>query len=63
MLFDAETSVVTPHMGWFLGGFQDQVAPRLTGRLPQRRSDRRWDYTLIYLAIEEAEFDLMETYI
>ena len=34
LLFGAETWVVTPHMGWVLGGSQDQVARKLMGRLP-----------------------------
>ena len=31
LLFGAETWVVTPRMGWFLGSFQDQVTWRLVG--------------------------------
>ena len=41
-LFGTETWVVTPCMGRFLGGFQDQVAWRLTGRIPQRRLYDKW---------------------
>ena len=33
LLFDAESWVVTPHMVWYLRGFQDHMARRLTGRL------------------------------
>ena len=33
LIFGAETWVVTPRMGSSLGGFQDQMARRLTGRL------------------------------
>ena len=39
LIFGAETWVVTPHMGRVLGGFQDQVARRLKGRLLRRRHD------------------------
>ena len=42
LLFGAETWVVTPCMVRILGGFQDQVEQRLTGRLPRRRLDVRW---------------------
>ena len=62
-LFSAETWVVILHMGRVLGGFQDQVARRLTGRLPRRRLDRRQEYTLVEAAREEAGFEPMETYI
>ena len=34
LLFEAEIWVVTPCIGGVLGEFQDQVARRLTGRLP-----------------------------
>ena len=39
MLFGAETWVATPRMDRILGGFQDQVARHLTGRLPRIRQD------------------------
>ena len=55
LLSGAETWVVTPCTGRVLGGLQDEVARRLTGRLPRRRSDGRWEYTL-----EEAEEDGLE---
>ena len=42
LLFGAETWVVTPHMGRVLGGFQDQVAWWLEGRLPRRKTDGKW---------------------
>ena len=45
LLFGAETLVVTSYLGRFLGGFQDQVARRLMGRLPWRKTDRKWEYT------------------
>ena len=63
LIFDAEMWVVTPHIGRFLGGFQDQVARRLMGRLPQQILDGRWVYTSAEAAREEAGLELMETYI
>ena len=42
LLLGSETYVVTPHMGKSLGGFQDHVKRRLTGRLPRRKPDRKW---------------------
>ena len=42
LLFRSETWVVTPHMGTALGGFQTQVARRLTGKLPWRATERMW---------------------
>ena len=42
LLFGADNWEVSPCMGRALGGFQDQVASLLTGRLPRRRLDRRW---------------------
>ena len=41
LIFGAETWVVTPCMGRVLGGFQDQVARRLVGRIPWWRLDGR----------------------
>ena len=41
-LFGAETWVVTPRMGRALGGFQDQVERRLTGRISLWRLYERW---------------------
>ena len=63
LLFGADTWVVTPHMGWVLGGFQYQVARRLRGRLPLRRLEGRWGYTLAEVTRDNEGFDLMETYI
>ena len=54
LLFGTETWVVTPHMGRVLGGFQDHVARRLTGRLPQRETDVNWEYTSAVTARDEA---------
>ena len=41
LIFCAETWVVNPRMGEVLGGFQDQVARRMMGRLSWQRLDRR----------------------
>ena len=63
LIFGAETWVVTPCMGQILGGFQYQVVRRLTGRLPRRWTDSKWEYTLAAVAREEAGFEEMEEYI
>ena len=42
LIFGAETWVVTPRMGGFLGGFQDQVARNLTGRIQWQWVDGKW---------------------
>ena len=63
LLLYAETWVVTPHIERVLGGFQDQVARRLTMRMPHQRYERRQEYTSTEEAKEEAGFDQMETYI
>ena len=65
MLFGSETWVVTPRMGRVLGGFQDQVARRLTGRLPRQKTDGKWEYTLAAAAAarDEAGFQTMQEYI
>ena len=59
LIFFAETGVANPRMGRFQGGFQDQVARRLTGWLPRRRLDGRWEYTSEETAREEAGFEMM----
>ena len=46
-----------------LGGFQYQVARRLTGRLPRRNSDGKRKYTLAAAARKEAGLQTMEEYI
>ena len=63
LLFGSETWVVTPRMGRVLGGLQDQVAQRLTGRLAQQKTERKWEYTSASTAREEAGFQMMEQYI
>ena len=60
LLFSAETWVVTPRMGRVLGGLQDQVARRLTGRILRHKTDRKWEYTSEEIAREEAGFKTME---
>ena len=50
-------------MGQVLGVLQYQVAQRLTGRLPWRILDERWEHTLAEAVREEAGFEPMETYI
>ena len=42
LLFVSETWVVTPRMSRVMGDFQDQVAQRLTGRLAQQKTERKW---------------------
>ena len=46
-----------------LGGFQTQVARRLTRRLLWRTLDGRWRYTSAAVAREEVGFLTMEEYI
>ena len=46
-----------------LGGYQDQVEPRLTRQILQRNLDGEGEYTLVEVAREEAGFEPMETYI
>ena len=45
------------------GGFQTQVAIRMTGQLPQRTTDGMWKYTSAVAAREAAGFLTMEKYI
>ena len=45
LLLNMETRVVTPCTGQVLGGFQDQLAQRLTGRILQGKADGKWEYT------------------
>ena len=46
-------------MGRVLGGFQDYAARQLTGGLPRRLADEKWEYTLVVVAREEAGFKVM----
>ena len=50
-------------MGRALGGFQDQVTRRLTGRILRQKTDRKWTYTSVTTAREEAGLQKMEEYI
>ena len=63
LLFISETWAVTPRMGRALGGFQDQVAIRLTGRLLWPKPDGKLKYTLVATARDEAGFQTMGEYI
>ena len=63
LLFGAETWVVTPRTGKALGGFQTQVAIRLTGQLPRRTTNGKWRYISAGAAREEAGFLTMEEYV
>ena len=42
LIFVSETWFFTPRMGRVMGGFQDQVAQRLTGRIKQQKTERKW---------------------
>ena len=42
LLFGSDTWVVTPRMGEALGGFQVQLAIRMTGWLLQQKPDKKW---------------------
>ena len=50
-------------MGRVLGGFQYQVERILTGRLPRRWIDIKWEYTLAAVAREEVVLNVTEEYI
>ena len=63
LIFSADKWLVTPRIRQVLGILQDQVVQQLTGRLPQQRLDRKWDYTSAEAARAEAGFEPMETYI
>ena len=63
LLFGAKMWVGNPHMRRVLGGFQDQVAQRLTGRLPQWRLDGKCEYTSEKATRVEAGLKTMETHI
>ena len=46
LLFDAESWVVTTHMGRYLRGFQDNLARGITGRLSWQSLNGRWENNL-----------------
>ena len=48
-------------MGQLLGGFQDQVAQIMLGRLLRRRLDGKWEYTSVDAARSETWFESLET--
>ena len=63
LLFGSETWVVTPRTGKALGGFQTQVARRLTGRLLWRIPEDRMRYTSEAATSKEAGLLMMGYYI
>ena len=63
LLFGADTQVVTPRMEQVLGGFWDQVARILTGRIPRWHADMKQEYNLAEVERAQAGFETMETYI
>ena len=63
LLFGSETWIVNPHKGRSLRGFQDQVARRLTGKIPQQKTDRKLEYISAATSREEAGFQTIEEYI
>ena len=50
LLFGSDTWVVTPCMVKVLGGLQVQVEQRLKVRIPRRKTDGKWVYTLATMA-------------
>ena len=62
LLSDAESWVVTTHMGRYLRGFQDQVVKQLTGRLSWQSLNGRWDKNLAEAERAEARFEIMEIF-
>ena len=63
LIFGADTWMVTPHMGKALGGFQTQVAIRMTVQLLWKTTDGTWRYSSAAAAREAAGFLNMEEYI
>ena len=54
LLFGAESWVLTVKMEAVLDAFQGRVARRLTGRLPRRGRDGKWQYLPLAGAIKDA---------
>ena len=54
LLFGAESWVLTGKMEAALDTFQGRVARRLTGRLPRRGRDGKWQYLPLAGAIKDA---------
>ena len=52
-----------PHMKKTLGGFHHQVAIQVTGQLPQRQSNRSWNYQPLADAMRVKVLEELETYI
>ena len=50
-------------LGRVLGGSQDQVARRLTGRILRRRADGKWEYTSAATERAKTSFEITEEYI
>ena len=50
-------------MGKALGGFQNQVARRITGQLLRRTTEGTWRYTSAMASMEAAGFLNMDKYI
>ena len=65
LLFGSETWLVPPPHGQSPGGGGVQIpcGLRLTERLPMRKTDRKWEYTLVTMAREEDRFQTKEEYI
>ena len=55
--------MTTPRIVGALGGFQNRVVQRITGRQPQRKVDGIWDHPLLETAIQEVVFEDMEEYL
>ena len=56
LIFGTEIWVVAPRMGRVLGEFQDKLSLQFIGRIPQRRTDVKWEYNSLVAAIEEVVF-------
>ena len=63
LILGGETGVFTPRMGKALGGFQTQMAIRLTVKLPHRTTDGTWKYISAEAVRVAAGFLTMEEYI
>ena len=54
LLFGAESWVLTGKMEAALDAFQGRVARRMTGRMPRRGRDGKWQYLPLAGAIKDA---------
>ena len=54
LLFGAETCVLTLRIEKALDRFQSRAVRKITGRKPQRRKNRSWDYPPLAGALREA---------